>query len=107
MNDMDIHRHPLVDRVKRTVLEIEASAEVRLYGSRARGTAGSESDWDFLILVDGVVDEKRKAAIRYPLYRIEWETGEVLSSIIHAREHWDNPPTRITPFYQNVVREGV
>jgi predicted nucleotidyltransferase len=39
-----------------------------LYGSRARGNAQAESDWDFLILLDGVVDDARTDAVRHRLY---------------------------------------
>ena len=56
-------------------------AEIFLYGSRSRGDALSESDWDFLILVNGFISDERTDRIRHRLYEIEWESGEVISSI--------------------------
>ena len=68
-------REALLDHVKQTVHEIEPDADIILYGSRARGDARPESDWDFLILLDGVVDDARTDAIRHRLYDIEWDCG--------------------------------
>ena len=39
-----------MQRIKQNVLEVDPQAEVWLYGSRARGTASSDSDWDVLVL---------------------------------------------------------
>ena len=49
-------RDILLKQVKEAVWKIEPTAEVILYGSRARGDSTCESDWDFLVLVDGPVE---------------------------------------------------
>jgi predicted nucleotidyltransferase len=49
-----VQRVELLERVKHAVHEVEPEADIVLYGSRARGDAHAESDWDFLILLDGV-----------------------------------------------------
>jgi len=102
-----MERRKLLQDVKQAIHKVEPVAEVILYGSRARGDAASESDWDFLILVDGAVDEQRVDAIRYQIYEVEWETGEVLSSIIRSWKEWNSPVYQAMPFYQNVKREGM
>lgn len=78
-------RDELPKRVKECVLSIEPTAEVILYGSRARGDSHEESDWDFLVLVDGPVDDRRVDGIRHRIYEIEWESDQVLSSIVRSR----------------------
>ena len=97
----------LLQRVKAAVHEAEPEAEVILYGSRSRQEAGPESDWDFLVLVDGPVNDARADAIRHRLYEIEWESGEVLCAVVRSREEWHSPLYRAMPFHQNVEREGV
>ncbi len=61
--------------MKQAILEIEPSAEIILYGygSLSRGDFNEESDWDFLILVEGTVDDKRIDNIRHRLYEVEWQ----------------------------------
>jgi uncharacterized protein len=66
-----MNQEMLLKRVKQAVHEVEPEAEIILYGSRARDEAESESDWDFLILVDGHVNDARIDAIRHQLYEIE------------------------------------
>jgi len=102
-----MNKTQFLQQVKRTVLEMEPDAEVFLFGSRARGDAVPESDWDFLILVDKTINDREKMNIRHHLYEIEREMGEVISSVIHSREEWNHPRMMITPFHQNVSQEGI
>jgi predicted nucleotidyltransferase len=100
-------RNELIRRIRHAVQEVEPAAEIILFGSRSRGDALSESDWDLLILVDGPLDDKRTDRVRYRLYEIEWETGEVISSIVRNGEEWNSDLYRSMPFYQRVMQEGV
>jgi predicted nucleotidyltransferase len=96
----------LLEQVKKAVREVEPDADIILYGSRSRGDSVSDSDWDFLILVDGSVSSERTDRIRHRLYEIEWEAGAVLSSIVRSREEWNSPGYRSLPFHQIVEQEG-
>jgi hypothetical protein len=66
-----------------------------------------ESDWDFLILVDGPVSDERTDRIRHSLYEIEWESGEVISSIVRNREEWNSDLYQAMPFHRRVQQEGI
>ena len=100
-------REELLEQVKQTIHEIEPDADIILYGSRARGDAHPESDWDFLILLDGVVDDARTDAIRHRLYNIEWDGGEVLSAIVRSRHEWHTPLYHVMPFSKVVREQGI
>jgi predicted nucleotidyltransferase len=102
-----VDRELLLKTVKQTVLEIEPHADVIIYGSRTRREAGPESDWDFLVLLDGSVDQERIDAIRHRLYDVEWECGEVISCIVRSRKEWNSPLYKAMPFHENVESEGV
>ena len=97
----------LLERVKQAVHEVEPAADIVLYGSRARGEAHAESAWDFLIWLDGVVDDARTDAIRHRLYEIAWDCGEVLCSIVRSRQEWDASLQQVTPFAKILREQGI
>ena len=100
-------RDELIEQIRKAVYEVEPDSEIILYGSRSRGDALSESDWDFLILVDGPLNDERTDRIRHRLYEIEWESGEVISSIVRNREEWNSDPYQAMPFHQRIQQEGI
>jgi predicted nucleotidyltransferase len=97
----------LLDKVKNAVKQIEPSAEIILYGSRARDDFREYSDWDFLVLVDGPVDTVRTDRIRHSLFEIELDTDQVVSSIIRSRQEWSSPKYSVVPLHKNIEREGI
>jgi len=97
----------LMNQIKAVVREVDPEAEALLHGSRTRGKAEPESDWDLVLLLSIPVTEQLKRTIRHRLYEIEWETGQVISCVIHNREQWNTAPLLDTPFRQRVSREAV
>ena len=62
----------ILKEIKRIIKEKAPSAKIYLYGSRVRGTARSESDWDILILLNKeIITLEIKESITYPLYDLE------------------------------------
>ena len=96
----------ILSKIKSIVLQQEPTAKIYLYGSRARGSATTDSDWDLLILLkkDKISNEVEQS-ITFPLYDLEFETGEIISPMIYSEKEW-NSKYSITPFYSNVMREG-
>ena len=103
---MKTSKTKILNQIKQIVRDKEPSAKIYLYGSRSRGTAKDDSDWDLLILLnkDAISSEIEKG-ITDPLYDLEFDTGEVISPMIYTESEW-NSKYKVTPFYQNVMREG-
>ena len=94
-------------KIKDIILQENAGAKVILYGSRARGTALKESDWDILILLNKPsVTFKEEQKIRHQLFDIELETGESISTFVYSQNDWDTKLS-VTPLFKNVQKEGV
>jgi predicted nucleotidyltransferase len=96
----------ILQLIKKSVSNTAPNAILILYGSYARGDFRDDSDLDLLVLVDKDkitrADQKR---IKYPLYDIEFDTGTIISPLIFSKKDWEMNH-RITPFYENVAREG-
>lgn len=102
-----IDTNELLKRVKAAVHELDPMAEIILYGSRARGTAGIDSDWDFLILLPSARDKKLEAQIKDSLYDVELETDTVLSSVIRSKKEWRSSRYAVLPLHQQIEKDGV
>ena len=97
----------LLKKYNTAIKNIDPSAEIVLYGSRARGNAGAESDYDLLIITDKEATLEREDVFRQQLFPIEIETGAVLTVFLINRREWDSPLFNAMPFYQNVKKDGV
>lgn len=94
-----------LQEVKRYVHEIDPQAEVWLFGSRARGDAREDSDWDFLVLTNNDLSDGRRWQFSDHLYDIELETGRMISTIVWPQK--ERSRFAVTDLYLNVMDEGV
>lgn len=92
--------------IRQNINTVDSAAVVILYGSRAKGNEHTESDWDILVLTDYPVDLKMERKFRDNLYELELETGEPFSIFVYSKSDW-NLKQRITPFYYNVMQDGI
>jgi predicted nucleotidyltransferase len=97
----------MLRRCRGAIRQVVPDADVILYGSRARRQAHEYSDYDVLVVVDGVVDMALKENILAQVYPLQLDTGALLTLMPYSRKQWDSPLHRATPFHRNVDREGV
>jgi len=92
--------------IRNSIKVIDSLAQVIILGSRARGDAKIESDWDILILTDYLVSIDVERSFRNKLFDLEIDTGEVFSTFIYQKRDW-NTRHKVTPLYRNIKKEGV
>jgi len=79
---------------------------VVLFGSRARGEAKKGSDWDILIVLPkNRLEQSDYDSVSYPFVELGWRLNEKINPIMYTEKEW--AANSITPFYDNVVRDGI
>ena len=97
----------VLEKIKKSVHASDPQADVFLFGSRALGNNRVDSDWDLLILVDDPkVTLEIEDKFRSPLYDIELESSQIISSFIYAKDFW-RKNLRYSPLYESVNKDGV
>lgn len=103
---MTTYKENILATVKEYVQSIDFTAEVLLYGSRARGDEHEDSDWDILILIDSEASVEKEMIFRHKLYDLELETGESFSTYVFNKREWKSK-FWMTPLYRNIIKEGI
>ncbi len=93
-------------KIKHSIEIEDSSAEIILFGSRARGDNKITSDWDILVLIDNNETLEAEDRFRSNLYDLELESGQIISPIVYSKNYWLNKLNH-SPLFNSVNREGV
>jgi predicted nucleotidyltransferase len=97
----------IIQLIRNKVNEIDSTAEVILYGSRARGDNKRDSDWDVMILLKrNNVDKKVEQTFRHNLLDIELEIGVPISVFVYSKSDWEGTYS-VTPLFKSIKKEGI
>lgn len=88
------------------VRRLAPSAAIWAFGSRARGSARPESDFDLCVVVPEPTRELKEG-----IYAIAWEIGfehgAVLTPVILSEEDFERGPMSASTLVATIRREGV
>ncbi|MBP5545900.1 MAG: nucleotidyltransferase domain-containing protein [Bacteroidales bacterium] len=96
----------VLNLIRTTVRATEPDAQIILYGSRARGDAREDSDWDVVVLLN---KPAMTHSARYEVACDVWEKGldigEEINTFVYTADQWNSAPPSM--FKHNVINEGI
>lgn len=99
-------REKVLDMIRTTVRAQEPDAQIILYGSRARGDARDDSDWDIVIILNKPpMPHAERYTIAYDLWVKEQDVGEEINLLVYTKDQWKNAPPSLSKY--NAREEGI
>lgn len=99
-------KHDVLQSLHELKSRVLPSAKMYLFGSRARGDATAESDWDILLLIDKhPIAAGDFEAYASPILDLGWEYGQYFSVKLYSSKEWKE--REHTPFYYNVTQDAI
>ena len=103
---MDTTDRIIAEKLKSRLSEKIPLIDLRIFGSRARGEGGNDSDMDVFLEVESL-DRNQKETIHDLTWETGLEYGLVISPLIFTMEEIENSPLRSSPVLMNIFREGI
>jgi predicted nucleotidyltransferase len=81
-------------------------ARIWAFGSRARGDATWDSDFDMFIVLSKI-DQEADRWIRDIAWRVGFENDRVITTVLIDKEQFENGPMSESSLIANILREGL
>lgn len=96
----------ILETLAKRIRDLSPAARVWAFGSRARGDATWESDFDVCIVLPQK-DESAESVIRDICWEIGFENDRVITTVIIDQGQFDDGPMSESTLVENILREGV
>ncbi len=104
MNDGMAGRDPILAEIVRRLIDALHPERIYLFGSRARGDAGVDSDYDLMVVVPHLTEPAYRLAQR--AHSVLWGLGTAADILVWSREAFDSRLDLKASLPATVVREG-
>jgi predicted nucleotidyltransferase len=100
----DLAQDPVLAEIVRRLVELLDPERIYLFGSRARGDAGPDSDYDLMVVVPQLTEPGYRLAQR--AHGVLWGLGAAADILVWSREAFDARLHLRASLPSTIVREG-
>ena len=104
---MNPQENEILKKFREKVTDRFPSSQVILFGSRARGDAGPQSDADVVVILKNAPSEGDQEFISDSAWEAGYPYGLVIVPVVFSLEEWESGPERFSLLLQAVQSEGV
>jgi predicted nucleotidyltransferase len=103
-NEVEIEKDPTLKELLRRLVEAYEPDRIYLFGSKARGEAGPDSDYDLMVVVpNGAPPERKRSRLAYQALR---GTGTAADVLVWTRQAFDERLHLQASLPYTIVSEG-
>jgi predicted nucleotidyltransferase len=99
-----LERDPMLAEIVRRLAEAYLPERIYLFGSKARGDAGPDSDYDLLVVVSDTASAERKTSKL--AYEALWGTKAAADVVVWERSRFERRARVVCSLPATVLREG-
>jgi len=96
----------ILDEFAAAIRKQFSEARIWAYGSRTKGRATDESDFDMCVVVE-TTDDDTDEKIRQIAWEVSFEHGLVISTMIYSRKEFEEGPCSASSLVQTILKSGV
>lgn len=102
--DDPLRQDAALAEVMRRLVEAYQPERIYLFGSKARGDGGRDSDYDLMVIVpDDASAERRRSRLAY---EVLWGTGAAADVLVWTRQDFESRTQVPASLPATIVREG-
>ena len=91
--------------IRSAVRRNDRDARILLYGSRARGNAREDSDWDVVVILNHDVNADTRGNLSCDIWEEGQNVGEEINAFVYTEQQWNDAPPSM--FKYNVLQDAI
>lgn len=92
-----------IQNIINKIIDIIKPNKIMLFGSRARGNFNQESDYDILILKEGIINKRNLA---FELYRLISDEPFAIDFLVDTPDNFNEQISNPHKIYNSIFKEG-